>query len=1247
MITAKRLFLTAALLAGAVTLAAVTAYRFVSDEKLVGWLASRAAAASGVTISYQAPVTLSRTLSPTLKLTDLAVAHRYSGYRLRTSTLEVQVSLPKLILGQLDIPRLWLGDTRIESGAAAAPSPAVPATGQGFALPLKPAVHDVKIAQLSIVHTEGEMRLPTLDVDELSLNLEADTETGTDTLVLQARLQMAGEAVDLQATVPDFQDGLEAQKFGFSISAQSAIAGLTGTGHLDFGKPEFVVDGSLSTQASDLKLIPTGIRGLRAPGRLAAQARFEGTIERLAVSDILVQWQGPEQSGLTIRGGIDDLDDLAGVALEVSGRLADSPWLAPALPDTVGAVKQAQVSARLSGDASRLNVREFSLSATDANRLELSLRGQFDLAFSGDSAEAQNLDVLLTFQAPTTRAARALLFEDIPEFGAVQGRADIRSETDDPSFENIVVSTRDAKGMEVDLSGRIASFPLDPARPNLGYDLDVSMKATQVSLMAASLGLDLPLAGPADVSYRIEGDTQALRLEQIKLTAGEKKAIQLSAEGQVHFREWDQPDPLQMINLGLQANTADSRALGKLVGTELPELGALRAKARLQTVSNRHQIEDFQLQTAEGAPVTVSLSGAADHVVLLPEPLLEDIALSASASTADVGRLNALLGWRDAIPSIGPATASARIAGSDQRLSVSDVSVTAGNPDILLINANGGLGTLSANNDWHPQGTDLKVKANASGSKAFAQALGYAVPELGPLAASAQLRDKDKTLALESGMIRVGDAWKPVVQAKGSVSDLFGAAATRWDVVLDLDGRQFAQFADYKQIPDLGALHGELQISNSDGSLGIDTVSLSSNASELLSLALTGQYGDFGRPDSMSFNGTVNARDLEIVGALLDRDWPAIGPFEMKTKLSRVVNSLQSETRITADKAVVQADLVATLEAQPLLVSGKIVASNAFVPSLVKLRTERIAKQRAAAGPVFSRERIPFDWMHKFDLDLSVDVESFDPELSRAQSARADIAMSSGRLWVRPATFKYPVGELKVELELDARERPRFSFKAHGENLYPQQMLYMKQLAKDKVPDLDIDIDLRLSGDSPHELAATARGNVFFELKDGFMRRDLIDLVFADIIGWAWTKTTRDKYYQFDCAIADYSFDQGVVSTNAFLLDADHIAISGEGTVDLGKEQVDYVFLPKKKSRIIRRADPVKVTGALNDPSVKVIPWKSAATTYGPLLFGPFIFAGVTAADYLGSKIKGKEKESPCLEYEKERAERRRESAAQ
>jgi len=90
---------------------------------------------------------------------------------------------------------------------------------------------------------------------------------------------------------------------------------------------------------------------------------------------------------------------------------------------------------------------------------------------------------------------------------------------------------------------------------------------------------------------------------------------------------------------------------------------------------------------------------------------------------------------------------------------------------------------------------------------------------------------------------------------------------------------------------------------------------------------------------------------------------------------------------------------------------------------------------------------------------------------------------------------------------------------------------------------------------------------------------------------------------------------------------------------------IDYVFLPKKKSRLILKADPVNVTGPLHNPSIVLIPWKSAVTTYGTLFFAPYVFVGVAAADYLSGMLKIGSTASLRLQYEKLRREKTGKSA--
>ena len=60
------------------------------------------------------------------------------------------------------------------------------------------------------------------------------------------------------------------------------------------------------------------------------------------------------------------------------------------------------------------------------------------------------------------------------------------------------------------------------------------------------------------------------------------------------------------------------------------------------------------------------------------------------------------------------------------------------------------------------------------------------------------------------------------------------------------------------------------------------------------------------------------------------------------------------------------------------------------------------------------------------------------------------------------------------------------------------------------------------------------------------------------------------------------------------------------------------------------------IKGPLNDPSVKALPVKSAALTFGQLAFAPFIFAARSAADTARrDQANGNRDPSVCAQYDK------------
>ncbi len=1233
----KRILAAALVLLGAALLAIIFSYLWVDDTTLVSQMVKRLESSSDIRILHRGDAHITRTLAPILTLDDLIIADTGRQFRVETASLAVQISLPKLLLGQLDIPRLLIGATRIEIEQDQSPEKpaAAPLLKPGLtrsALPLTPVLHDIRISKLEIMHNGGEVPMPGSHLSGLILKLNTD-----NSMDLSGQLKLADQNIDVNAVLRDVNEYFGRQPLAFSLGMQRAPFKLSVEGHIDFGQPVATIEAVARGWTPDAAKMGTGIQDIEIPGKLTLEAQLKGTFAQLALEQITASWHGPDHSGAELKGRIANVIGLDGVQLNLAGKLDNPAWLTPVLPESIGALKSAGSSAQISGAYPMFDVSNFDFHGKTEHDLDVSLSGRFDLAHSSIGLHPANFHLDLAFAAPKTRAARALLFETIPEFGAITGRGDIRSAVGDPSIKNITVQIKDTNGIQVSLSGAIAKLPLSD-QPSSGYDMDVSMKAGKAADMAARVGIKLPALGPLNLNFRIEGSSQALQLNKIKLSAGRQDAVRIGVQGQLAFGDWDQADPFEKIDLKLQAQSHTTRALGTLIDQKLPELGNLSAKARLHTVSGRHRLDQLHIQTAGAAALSAAVSGSVAHVSLLPELRFAKIKLDAQASSGDTAQLNTVLGLKDEIPPIGPLKVQTRISGDDRNLDIGNFFMEAGQKDLLLVKLSGLLCKLSASNQWQPQNTALFMQASSRSSRALAETLGFSLPDLGPLSARANIYAKNKKFSLDSAQLRLGDMDNPVVEAAGYIHDLPAMKGVKWDAQLHLDARRLGAFAGFPKLAELGAVTGRLSISDSDGILGIDSLHAETEQSKLLGLKMDGSFDNFKDPSTLILESSLTARDLQLIGAIFDLAWPAIGPVQLDSQIKNSDHGQEFKSTLTAGQTELQTTLKAVFNTTPMRVNGTIEARKLFMPDLSEKAAEPGKEKPSNKEPVFSRTPIAVDWLKKVDADIAINVESFAQESSGADSAKFQVVLNSGVLSIGPAHLVYPKGKLDIDLQLDTRNHPRLRFSAFGQKLDPWRTMDIEGHEKEFEAEINVDMSLSTSGATPHELAANSQGSIYITLQNGKIRTAPIDLVFMDLAGWAWRKTTNDKYYVFDCGVADFSIEQGVVSTKAFILDTKDIAITGAGTIDLGREEVEYVLLPKKKTRFIHKADPVKIAGPLNDPSVKALPWKSAATTYGKyagMIFLPYIFIPLTAADYLVGNLKSKAVKSPCLEYQK------------
>ncbi|MFQ5644326.1 MAG: AsmA-like C-terminal region-containing protein [Thiogranum sp.] len=1257
MTTPRRVFSALLAVLSLVVLTAGGAWLVVDDATLLGWLVKRVESVSGTRISYRADAAITRTLSPVLQLNGLVVEDIEGKYRVETRSLSMQLNLPYLLVGRVDIPRLFIGDTSVNINRTdPAREAGSPVAVDLSVLRLKPVLHDVRVSEISLLIEGDKLRLPAREISELALRLEA----GKDVPQFTAQLDIEGEKLTVDVTLPELHEALKREQLPFSVVVKGELADSSAVGQIDFSHPDAVIDATLHILVPDLTKLPVAVEGLEIPGELVATGRLAGAFSKPALEDLSMTWNGPARSTATLTGRVAHVADFSGVDLDLGGRLDRGNWLQPLLPESMGPLDTAELAVRISGSASKLDLHDFSARATTGDGLDLSLTGQLAVTSLFSAPQPENIKLDLGFNAPTTHAVRALLFDEIPELGAVRASAEVRSTRGDPRLDNIAIRTKDKAGITASIEGSIAQFPLDADKPNAGYALDTVIKAAQTSLIAERVGLDLPLEGPLELVFRIEGDTEALQLNQVRLSAGRDDKTFIGAKGRLDFRDWEKKDPLNSIDLAIELKGRDTGFLRAWTEQDLPET-AYSARGRLHTVAGRHRFDDYVQNTPAGEPLNISETGSVDQVIFFPEFDLQGINVDVKASTNNIATLNTLFSLDDRIPAIGPLKLSFNYSGTDEKLFLRDFSLTAGQPDIMLVTAKGHLGYISAARKWRLEDTDLAVHARSTSSQAFAKSLGVKLPQLGAVSAAASLNDKDKMLGLRSLRLSVGDSSAPVLTADGYIGNVYSASQVRLDVKLNLGGNHLAAFADKEALPGLKPVTGSMVISDSNGTLGMDSLQVESSSPGLLAIKVDGSYDDFADPETLLLNSELKARDLQLLGALFDQQWSKVGPVEFNAVVKKAGKDAVLNASLVLEKAAADIKLRGDFDRTPPYINGAITARNVFFKDPIdKAAEERKAQQKAKDKkkkrkkkksdkekkiPVFSRDPLPFHWLKKADLDLTVDVDSFDQDGWDAQSAKAVIALKSGRFVARPVTFVYSKGTLDTEFELDAGDTPGLLLKAVAKNVNPYRG-ESGEAGYERYVKTDVDLDLffKAAGESAHELASSANGHVYLTIQDGRLRRSLVDLLFVDLVGWSLNMVKDSKYAPINCGVADYSINKGVVSTDAFFIDAKSITVTGEGAVDLGREEVDYVFIPRKKSRLVLKAEPVKVKGPLNDPSVKAIPVKSAALTFGTLIFAPYVFAGMVAADFASDAVqKGNDGKSACVEYKELRRKMREE----
>jgi hypothetical protein len=791
-----------------------------------------------------------------------------------------------------------------------------------------------------------------------------------------------------------------------------------------------------------------------------------------------------------------------------------------------------------------------------------------------------------------------------------------------------------ATGFQIECAGdaRITGPELPEAFEQM--DLDIRFSSPTTAAAQPFVFEFVPELGPVSGEGHLTARSGAFAMEGIDLRAGTAKSMTAELKGRVGRVAMTPGDQDEDREFDIVIEAARTERIAHLFGIQLPEVGPVSISGRFLGSDQQSRLQGLKLRAGRSNRLLLEATGSLGFGDFTTDQWLDAVDIQITGSSRNTGAVAKLIGQD--LPELGPVRTRFHLGGRGKELRMNKIQGTVGRAEALQISASGKVGRVLLGPQISFKKIDVRVSAGAASTSALEPLAGRPLPDLGELKLTARLQDKDGSLALKSGKLRIGPEERPVITGAGGFGDLRTTKDASWKLQFEIGSKDLAEIAGYP-LPDLGILRGHLLLSDADGSLGIEDIEIVSKDPDLLTVRLSGAFDDLMSGDQLDVQAELSARDLALIGALFDRQWPAGGRIKASGRLRGGRKKLGFDGTLDVGSTRFTGNLTGSLAGKRPRFTGKIHTPRLFLADvgITPKSTPKAESSRKGKRPAqfFSREPLPLAWAQEFDLELDVGADEVVGVDLTIDSLVALVSIENGKLAINPLALDFEGGVVLVDLAVNTGPEPWAALQVSADDVEMGNALAQVQSTVPVEGSLNVFIDLRGEGRSPHEIASSLGGDFGIAVENVTLPRRQLDLFAVDFLGWAVSGTVaRGREGEIRCGIVRFSIKEGLAENQILIADGPTLTLSGSGSLNLRDETVDFVLIPKKKRRFWASADPVTITGPLTDPSVKPLPTGTAAIA-GAAVVAPLIVLPAVAAGYLWNLLnEADDKDSPCLD---------------
>ena len=673
---------------------------------------------------------------------------------------------------------------------------------------------------------------------------------------------------------------------------------------------------------------------------------------------------------------------------------------------------------------------------------------------------------------------------------------------------------------------------------------------------------------------------------------------------------------LRGITLKTHISGTDLAALGIDTRIPLPETSAFDATGLLKGSKASLALEGLT-GNFSGRGMDLAFSGNVGDLFAFSA-----VDLKLNGSGQDLSTIGPIIGQN--LPTTDQFAFHGYLRGAAKNLSFEEAQASAGRGS-LKIDLNGEVKDLLS-----IKGVDAQVEGSGKNLAEIAPLIGVKLPVTDDFAFEGRLRGSPERLSLGEAKANAGQGDLHVV-FKGEVGDVLDFSGL--DLQVKVAGKDLTEMAPIigVTLPATDGFAVEGRLKGSAKTLRL-TAAQGQAKRGRLDLTLDGQIQNLLTLDGVDLNAQASGTELAEIGPLVGTALPELGPFDMSAKLAGSPKAISlSDVSAIVDKSDFKGQAQVVFRKRPKITirldSSVIDFSRLMNP--IDKNAKKLAANPSPQRHLFPDDPLPFDVLKKVDADIRISARNIHARDARLEFGHLTLKLENGDFSIDKLEAAYKKTKISGHLAINDGAPPHVAvnFLVQGFDLGD----FLKEIGQsdDKVRAIiDIAAYGESRGDSVNRLMANLNGSIGAVMGKGYLTRylDMLSMNLSQKVlsFWDWARHHREKANQINCAVVQFDIKEGIATSKAFVFDSQLAVLTGEGQINMGTEQIDFLLVPDAKNpSLLSLSTNLRVRGPLWDPTVRPDKlslltqgsWALSSLAIGPLgLLAPFVHLGAFKA---------------------------------